>query len=81
MKDVQLWFANDLDSDDLDICYAPNASLNKNYLCPVCGSKVVPKGTKDGALVAPHFAHVNKDMCSTESMIHWWFKNKFICVG
>ncbi|MGL5329825.1 MAG: hypothetical protein ACRDD7_11175, partial [Peptostreptococcaceae bacterium] len=22
-----------------------------------------------------------KDMCSTESMIHWWFKNKFICVG
>ena len=82
ISNIQLWFARDINcTEGDDICHATSANLDNEYVCPICGSRVVPKGTKEGSLVTPHFAHINKDMCSTESMIHWWFKNKFICVG
>lgn len=79
ISNIQLWFARE--GIDGEIVVASNASLEKEYFCPICESKVVPKGTKDKSKVTPHFAHVDKDKCNSESMVHWWFKNKLIEVG
>lgn len=77
-ENVSLWFAKDIKDE---IVVVTNAKQSEEYMCPVCESRVVPKGLKDGAVVTPHFAHFDKEKCNSEHMIHWWFKNKFISVG
>jgi hypothetical protein len=74
---VKLWFARD--SDD-NIVTINETKSNKRYTCPLCGSNVKPKALKSKQITS-HFAHVDASKCNPESMIHWWFKNKFIVPG
>lgn len=71
---VNLWFARDEDDEIVGVL---NSSNDKQYTCPICESKVIPKAL-ESKQVSPHFAHVDKEKCSSESMIHFWFKHKFI---
>lgn len=74
---VNLWFArNELN----EIVSVVNTDNTTSYNCPICESKVIPKALNSKS-VTPHFAHVDKEKCSNESMLHFWFKNKFIEKG
>lgn len=74
---VKLWFARDSGNN---IVTVNEVNDHNTYSCPACGSDVIPKATKSKQ-VSSHFAHIDKTKCSSESMIHWWFKNKFLEVG
>ena len=77
--EVVLWFARNSKGNIKIINEVKN---NKDtYFCPLCNSEVIPKAIKNDAKVAPHFAHIDKSKCTSESMIHWWFKNKFLESG
>lgn len=74
---VNLWFARDSSGKIIEILSVSN---NDEYFCPICNSKVIPKALKSKS-ITPHFAHVDKEKCSNESMLHFWFKHKFIESG
>jgi len=76
-SDVQLWFAKD-ELENIVTINEVNKEDNKKYCCPICGSKVNPK---QGKINGWHFAHFDKSKCNNESMLHWWFKNKFLVQG
>lgn len=71
---VNLWFARDENDEIIGVL---NSSNDNTYTCPICTSKVIPKAL-DSKKITPHFAHVDKEKCSSESMLHFWFKHKFI---
>lgn len=71
---VNLWFARDNDNEIVSILDSNN---DKEYYCPICTSKVIPKALESNK-VTPHFAHVDVTKCNSESLLHWWFKHKFI---
>lgn len=54
------------------------SNLKANYVCPVCGGKVV---VKNGSHVSPHFAHRTKRECDTftQDMSEWhkWWQERF----
>lgn len=77
MLNVNLWFARNKDEQIVSIL---EAHEHKEYTCPVCGSNVIPKALSSKK-VTPHYAHIDKSKCDSESMLHWWFKNKFIEKG
>ncbi|TPF17953.1 competence protein CoiA family protein [Priestia megaterium] len=76
-ENVKLWFAKDQSENIITI---NEVEENNTYACPVCGSELRPKAI-NSKRVTPHFAHVDSSKCSGESMIHFWFKHKFIEVG
>lgn len=71
---VNLWFARDKNNKIISIL---NSSNDNTYTCPICASTVIPKAL-ESVRVTPHFAHIDKEKCSSESMLHWWFKHEFI---
>ena len=71
---VNLWFARNEDNVIIGVL---NSNSNNTYTCPICASKVIPKAL-ESKQVTPHFAHIDKEKCSSESMLHFWFKHKFI---
>ncbi|MCL1696279.1 hypothetical protein [Lysinibacillus sp. BPa_S21] len=71
---VNLWFARDENNEIIGVL---NASNDNTYTCPICTSKVIPRALESNR-VTPHFAHIDKEKCSSESMLHFWFKHKFI---
>lgn len=77
---VKLWFAKDEDEQIITINEIDSDNKNKSYSCPICGSYLKPKAIKSKR-VTPHFAHIDSSKCNSESMIHWWFKYKFIEKG
>lgn len=78
---VALWFAKDVDGDIITIDEVNVKNKDNTYSCPMCGSELIPKAIKNNSLVSSHFAHVDKSKCTGESMIHFWFKNKFLIEG
>ena len=46
----------------------------------MCGSDLIPKAL-ESVQITPHFAHIDASKCNSETMIHWWFKNKFLVKG
>lgn len=74
---VNLWFAKNSQGEIVTISSAHN---DLKYTCPICSSEVIPKAVKSKK-VKPHFAHIDRNKCNSESMIHFWMKNKFIEVG
>jgi len=76
-ENVKLWFAKDENNNLVTI---DEISENNTYHCPVCGSDLKPKATKSKR-ITPHFAHIDASKCNSETMIHWWFKHKFIEKG
>lgn len=77
-NDVQLWFAKDKNNKITTINEVDKENKHDTYVCPLCGSAVIPRQGKE---MAWHFAHRDKSKCSSESMYHWWFKNKFLEKG
>lgn len=71
---VNLWFARDEQNKIISIIDSNNENT---YTCPICASKVIPKAL-ESKKITPHYAHVDVDKCNSESMLHWWFKHKFI---
>jgi len=80
-SNVNLWFAKDINNNIITIDEVDVNSNNKTkYYCPLCGSDLIPKATKSKQITA-HFAHIDASKCTSESMIHWWFKYKFLESG
>ena len=86
-NDVQLFWAKDENNDIAIIYDLQEQDRYKKYSCPICGSEVKPVAidgmTKDGkvAQVTGHFSHFDASKCSSESAIHYWFKNKMLVNG
>jgi len=86
-NDVQLFWAKDENNDIAIIYDLDEEDRCKRYTCPICGSEVKPVAiggmTKDGkvAQVTGHFSHFDASKCSSESAIHFWFKNKILVNG
>ena len=79
-NNINLWFAKNANNDIVTINEIEVKDNKEKYYCPLCGSEVIPKATKS-KLITAHFAHVDASKCSSESMIHWWFKHKFLESG
>lgn len=77
MKEVKLWFARNQEDEIITI---NEADKNNIYYCALCGSQLIPKAL-ESIQVQPHFAHIDASKCTSEHMIHWWFKNKLLEVG
>lgn len=75
MKDVNLWFAKDIDEN---VVLIEDSKYGVDYKCPVCNSKVIPKAINESSIISPHFAHIDKSKCNIESQIHWWTKNELL---
>lgn len=76
LNGVSLWFAKKENGELITIDKINNEYKGK-YLCPLCGSEVIPKALSSKC-VTPHFAHIDKEKCSGEGVIHWWVKNELI---
>jgi hypothetical protein len=77
LENVTLWFAKDNGGNIITIDGINENNRYNDYHCPMCGSSVKPKAI-DSYQVTEHFAHVDASKCNSETMIHWWFKNKFL---
>lgn len=76
-NDVQLWFANN-ERNEIKIINEVSKEDGHTYTCPLCNSEL---SLKQGSINQWHFAHVDKSKCSSESMYHFWIKNKLIQKG
>lgn len=76
LNGVSLWFAKMETGELITIDKIRNTYKGK-YFCPLCGSEVIPKALISEC-VTPHFAHIDKEKCSGEGVLHWWVKNELI---
>lgn len=74
---VSLWFGKDEENNIVTISEV-DKSNNKQYYCPICGSEII---ARQGEINSWCFAHIDKSLCTMESMVHFWFKNKLIVEG
>jgi len=79
-SNINLWFAKNTNNDIVTINEIEVKNNKEKYYCPLCGSEVIPKAT-NSKLITAHFAHIDASKCTSESMIHWWFKHKFLESG
>ena len=79
-SNVALFFAYDEYENLRLITELKNNNKHEEYYCPMCGSKVFPKGVNENKeyKTSKHFSHYSGSECSGESAIHWWYKNIFI---
>ena len=77
-SNINLWFAKD-ENGNIVTVNDVNKEYEGKYYCPLCGSEVIPKAL-DSNMVSPHFAHINREACSGESIFHYWVKNQLIKV-
>lgn len=77
LDNVQLWFARDRDNKIVTINEVDKENKDK-YYCPLCNSEVIPR---QGEINSWCFAHIDKSKCSSESMYHFWVKNKLLQKG
>lgn len=78
-ENVKLWFAKQ-GNKIVTINEVSKEKKSGRYSCPICGSGLKPKAI-GSRRVTPHFAHEDATKCNSESMVHWWFKHKFIEEG
>lgn len=76
-ENINLWFAKDENNEIITI---DKASKNNKYYCPICGGEVIPKALNSD-MISPHFAHIDRESCEGESIIHWWTKNNLLKEG
>lgn len=74
---INLWFAKDENNKIITI---DKANKNNKYTCPICGGEVIPKALNSD-MISPHFAHIDRESCEGESIIHWWTKNNLLKEG
>ncbi|EKS4345232.1 hypothetical protein QB607_003236 [Clostridium botulinum] len=77
LDNVQLWFARDKDNKIVTINEVDKENKEK-YYCPLCNSEIIPR---QGEVNSWCFAHIDKSKCSSESMYHFWIKNKLLQKG
>lgn len=80
-RDVNLWFAKNDNGEVVLIESIKVDSTYNKYYCPLCGSEVIPKATDEKSKISAHFAHIDKNKCKGEDMVHWWTKNKMFKKG
>lgn len=76
-ENINLWFSKD---ENKKIITIDKANKNNKYICPICGGEVIPKALKSD-MISPHFAHIDRESCEGESIIHWWTKNNLLKEG
>ncbi|EQC1535427.1 competence protein CoiA family protein [Clostridium botulinum] len=77
LDNVQLWFAKDKNGKIVTINEVDKENKDK-YYCPLCNSEVL---ARTGEINSWCFAHIDKSKCSSESMYHFWIKNKLLQKG
>jgi hypothetical protein len=77
---VTLWFAKNKEDKIITIDEISKDNKSEEFFCPMCASKLISKAT-NSKQITPHFAHIDVSKCNSETMIHWWFKNKFLEKG
>jgi hypothetical protein len=74
---VTLWFAKNDKNETVTI---DKIDVDKIYTCPICASVVKPRALSSNN-ITPHFVHEDASKCSNETLIHWWFKHKYLETG
>ena len=77
IDNVKLWFARDQNNEIITISDINENNKHNKYICPMCSSNLIPKAIKSKQITS-HFAHIDASKCNSETMIHFWFKNKFL---
>jgi predicted RNA-binding Zn-ribbon protein involved in translation (DUF1610 family) len=77
---VTLWFAKTDKDKIITINEINDINRHDKYFCPMCGSELIPKAI-ESKYITEHFAHIDASKCNNETMMHWWFKNKFLEQG
>lgn len=77
---IQLPFAKNNDDELITIDDIDNSNKNEIFSCPICDSQVKPRAIKS-IDVTPHFYHIDASKCNQESVVHFWFKHKFLEKG
>lgn len=77
---VNLFYAKDEYENIILINEINDSNREKYYVCPICGNQVKPRAI-NSEKISPHFYHINAAECNPESMLHWWYKNKFLISG
>jgi hypothetical protein len=80
-ENINLWFARNKDGSIVTIDKIDKENKHEDYMCPICGSNVIPKAIKDNALMSRHFAHRDASKCDSETQIHFFVKNELIKQG
>lgn len=76
-ENINLWFAKN-NKDEIVTINEVDKKNKDVYRCPLCNSEVI---SRQGDITSWHFAHVDKSKCNSESMVHFWVKNKLLKVG
>lgn len=79
-ENVGLFYARDKYENILLINEIGNDNRNNEFTCPICGTIVKPRAI-DSEKISPHFYHVVAVEHSTESVLHWWYKNQYLIKG
>jgi competence CoiA-like predicted nuclease len=80
IDNVKLWFARDQNNEIITISDINENNKHNKYICPMCSSNLIPKAIKSKQITS-HFVHIDASKCNSETMIHFWFKNKFLQCG
>lgn len=77
---VKQFFAKDGYHNTILIGEIDECNVSKKYHCPMCNGTLIPCALNSD-LVSSYFKHKSLNDCSSESMIHYWFKNEYIKNG
>ena len=79
-ENVSLFYANDEYNNIILINEINEKNKENNFTCPICGGIVKPRAI-DSNKISSHYYHLNAKDCSSESVMHYWYKNEFIKSG
>lgn len=79
-ENVGLFYAKDKFENILLINEITEHNKDVDLICPICGTQVRPRAINSDK-VSPHFYHVNATDHSSETVLHWWYKNAYIVKG
>lgn len=79
-ENVGLFFAKDMYENIILINEINDVNKSVEFTCPICGNDVKPRAINSDK-VSAHFYHISATEHDSESILHWWYKNKYLTAG
>lgn len=79
-ENVGLFFGKDTYENIVLINEINDCNKDAGFICPICGNDIKPRAIHSSK-VSPHFYHINATEHDSESILHWWYKNKYLIKG
>lgn len=79
-ENVSLFYAKDKYENIIYINEITDANKDIEFVCPICGEVVKPRAIHSDK-ISQHFYHVNASDHSSETIMHWWYKNAYMIQG